>query len=125
MLPTNLDPDQGMREHILSVAAQLFLERGFSNVSIRDICERCDVTPPTIYHYFGNKDRLFQAVIRKTLSLRDFKDSLFKLVGEQHTPEERLCAFIDHYTSAFPRDFFNPGLFCNTLPGCSTLQPNE
>lgn len=111
MLNEGPETDQGTREQILSVAAQLFLERGFSNVSIRDICERCEVTPPTIYHYFGNKDRLFQAVIRRTLSLSEFKDSLYTIVGEKQGPEERLCAFIDHYISSFPRHFFNPGLF--------------
>jgi AcrR family transcriptional regulator len=111
MSESSLESDQGMREHILSSAAQLFMERGFSNVSIRDICDRCDVTPPTIYHYFGSKDRLFQAVIRKTLSLREFKDSLFLRVAEQTSPDQRLTVFIDHYISSFPRDFFNPGLF--------------
>ena len=111
MVTDNLEIDQGTREHILSTAAQLFLERGFSNVSIRDICDRCDVTPPTIYHYFGNKDQLFQAVIRRTLSLGDFKESLYRIVEEKTGPEERLCAFINHYISSFPRHFFNPGLF--------------
>ena len=62
--PIEKEPDT--REHVLSTAAQLFAERGFANVSIRDICDEAGVTAPTIYHYFGNKDRLFQAAIECT-----------------------------------------------------------
>ncbi|MBN2549832.1 MAG: TetR/AcrR family transcriptional regulator [Anaerolineales bacterium] len=111
MAANTLEGDQSSREHILSVAAQLFLERGFANVSIRDICEKSDVTPPTIYHYFGNKEKLFQAVVRRTLSLRGFREALMFAVQAQSNPEARLKTFIHQYLLSFPRDFFNPGMF--------------
>jgi AcrR family transcriptional regulator len=111
MFVNSLPPEQEGREHILTVAAQLFLERGFANVSIRDICERAQVTPPTIYHYFGNKDKLFQAVVRRTLTLRDFRNSLKQEIDNHSDPESQLCALINHYLQAFPRDFYNPGMW--------------
>jgi AcrR family transcriptional regulator len=107
----SIEHDRDTREHILSTAAQLFCERGFANVSIRDICEQAGITPPTIYHYFGNKDQLFENVIQKTLSLRGFSETLIASVEAESEPSERLCAFIRHYLKAFPRDFFNPGMF--------------
>lgn len=103
--------DQSTRGNILSVAARLFSERGFANVSIRDICDIAGVTPPTIYHYYGSKDGLFQDVINSTLSLRDFKYALSEAINEQPDPEKQLAIFIDNYLSHFPRDFFNPGMF--------------
>ncbi len=103
--------DTTTREYILSVAAQLFSERGFANVSIRDICDSAGVTPPTIYYYFGNKDRLFQAVIRNTLNLKDFRESLAQAIEKQPDPSRKLSVFIHHYLAAFPRGFFNPGMF--------------
>src|SRR4030042_5757724 len=97
---------QGTRDQILSLASRLFAERGFANVSIRDICDTAGVTPPTIYHYFGNKDRLFQAVIRKTLSLKDFRIALLSAISEESNPEIQLAVFVKFYLMHFPRGFF-------------------
>jgi len=115
--------EPGTREYILSVASRLFSERGFANVSIRDICDDAGVSPPTIYYYFGNKDRLFQDVIRRTLSLKDFAETLVKIVDKQPDPKTKLRVFIQHYLLSFPRGFFNPGMFLQTstqLYGLST-----
>ncbi len=123
MSPDNLPDEPGTRDYILSVASRLFSENGFANVSIRDICEDAGVTPPTIYYYFGNKDRLFQAVISRTLSLKDFRETLVKVVEKQPDPGAKLGAFIHHYLAAFPRGFFNPGMFLQSstqLYGAST-----
>ena len=123
MSDINLQDDQSTRENILSVAARLFSERGFANVSIRDICDVAGVTPPTIYHYYGSKDGLFQDVINRTLSLRDFIYALTEAVDQEPDPEKQLAIFIHHYMFYFPRDFFNPGMFLQDstqLSGIST-----
>jgi AcrR family transcriptional regulator len=106
--------EPGTREYILSVASRLFSERGFASVSIRDICEEAGVTPPTIYYYFDNKDKLFENVIKRSLSLKDFWGTLDKSVNQQDDPLMKLQAFIEHYLRAFPRGFFNPGMFLQT-----------
>lgn len=105
--PQALEP----RQAIFEAAAKLFSERGFSNVSIRDICEEVGVTPPTIYHHFGNKGELFQEVIRSRLNLQEFRHTLIEILAAQPRPTEKLCVFIRHYLNNFPRDFFNPGMF--------------
>ncbi|MEW5871308.1 MAG: TetR/AcrR family transcriptional regulator [Chloroflexota bacterium] len=123
MTSGNLPNEPGTREYILSVATRLFSESGFASVSIRDICEAAGVTAPTLYYYFGNKDRLFQAVIRRTLSLKDFRETLVKAVNKQPKTAGKIEAFIHHYLAAFPRGFFNPGMFLQSstqLYGLST-----
>ncbi|MFC1878836.1 TetR/AcrR family transcriptional regulator [Chloroflexota bacterium] len=125
MTEQNTPKEPGTREYILSVASRLFSERGFASVSIRDICEPAGVTPPTIYYYFGNKDRLFQLVISRTLSLKDFRETLVAAVEKQSDPRAKLSAYIQHYLDSFPRGFFNPGMFLQTstqLYGKSTEQ---
>src|SRR4030065_470456 len=112
---------QGPRDQILSVASSLFAERGFANVSIRDICDVAGVAPPTIYHYFGNKERLFQAVIRKTLSLKDFRIALLSAISEESNPENQLAIFIKFYLVNFPRGFFNPGMFLQDTTNLSNV----
>lgn len=98
-------------EHILDVAARLFTERGFANVSIRNICDEAGVTPPTIYHHFENKDGLFQAVVQRMMRLEDFRAALSAAIDEHDDPEAQLRAFIDTYLSSFPTIVLNPGLF--------------
>jgi AcrR family transcriptional regulator len=51
------------RERILAAAAELLTEAHGEPVSTRAICTRADVGPPTLYHHFGDKDGLFEAVV--------------------------------------------------------------
>ncbi|MCZ7553767.1 MAG: TetR/AcrR family transcriptional regulator [Anaerolineales bacterium] len=117
----NPEPDREPRAAIFAVATKLFSERGFSNVSIRDICEAAGVTPPTIYHYFGSKNQLFQEIIRARLSLDAFQQTLQDSLKTQPDPVSQLCAFIYHYLCFFPRDFFNPGMFLQETTRISGL----
>lgn len=54
---------KGSRDDILRIAASLFAERGFDAVTIREISKAVDVGLPTIYHFFGNKEQLYRAVV--------------------------------------------------------------
>mgnify|MGYP000536314426 CR=1 FL=1 len=47
---------------VLESACRLFGERGFAKTSLEDIGADCGVTIAPIYHYFGNKKKLFAAV---------------------------------------------------------------
>ncbi|MGB0956781.1 MAG: TetR/AcrR family transcriptional regulator [Panacagrimonas sp.] len=44
---------------IVEVATQMFSEKGYAAISIRDIAHACDVTIPSIYHYFSDKAGLY------------------------------------------------------------------
>jgi len=48
-----------LRDH----AVLLFSERGYEAVGVSEICEVCAVTKPTLYHYFGSKRGLLDAII--------------------------------------------------------------
>ena len=50
------------REQILAAAEHLFAERGFRNVSVRDVATAAGVTHPLIYYYWGSKSGLLAAV---------------------------------------------------------------
>lgn len=49
--------DERKRE-IRRLAAELFLERGFDAVSVRELAEAAGVTLPTLYWYIGSKHQL-------------------------------------------------------------------
>lgn len=44
---------------IVDAASNLFLQRGYKAVSINDIIREADVTKPTLYYYFADKEALF------------------------------------------------------------------
>lgn len=51
-----------MRRSILDAAKEIFLEKGFHNTSIRNIAEKIEYSPGTIYLYFKDKDEIFHAL---------------------------------------------------------------
>jgi AcrR family transcriptional regulator len=51
------------RRAILDATEELLLDDGFEAFSIRRLVERCGYAAPSIYHYFGDKDGLFDALI--------------------------------------------------------------
>ena len=51
-----------MRDMILQSAHKLFIDRGFEEVSIRNIAESIEYSPATIYLYFKDKNDIFYAL---------------------------------------------------------------
>ena len=46
------------RASILQAAQELFLERGFDEVSVREIADKADVSPTTVFAHFPQKEAL-------------------------------------------------------------------
>jgi AcrR family transcriptional regulator len=95
---------------ILQVASRMFAEKGFANVSVREICRETGTTPPVIYYYFGSKKGLFEAVARKQISMEDFILKLTKAT-ESRDPRKGLELFVSTYLSSFPEHTFDVGLY--------------
>jgi AcrR family transcriptional regulator len=53
----------GARDRLLLAAGELLHESEDKNVSTRAICERAGVQAPTLYHHFGSKQGLLDAVV--------------------------------------------------------------
>jgi AcrR family transcriptional regulator len=51
------------RSRIIETAAGLLAQSADVDVSTRAVCDAAGVTPPTLYHYFGDKDGLLAAVV--------------------------------------------------------------
>jgi TetR/AcrR family transcriptional regulator len=97
-------------QKLLQVASKMFAEKGFANVSVRDICREAGTTAPVIYYYFGNKKGLFDAVARKQISMDDFIRKLSGATSEAD-PRKGLESFISTYLSSFPEHSFDIGLY--------------
>ncbi|WP_062269020.1 TetR/AcrR family transcriptional regulator [Endozoicomonas arenosclerae] len=49
-------------QQVLDSACRLFAKKGFAGTSLEDIASDCGLTTRPVYHYFGNKLKLFNAV---------------------------------------------------------------
>ena len=56
--------ESGARDAILQAARALFAEHGFERATIRAVASRAGVDPALVHHYFGSKERLFEAALK-------------------------------------------------------------
>jgi len=61
-------PETATQARILDSAIALFAERGFSEVTVRDIAERAGANPAAISYYFGAKEQLIKQAIRSVIA---------------------------------------------------------
>ena len=59
------------RTLILSEAARLFNERGFSHAAIEDIADRLGIVKTAIYHYFRSKDEILYECYLQAFDIAD------------------------------------------------------
>ncbi|HYF64199.1 MAG TPA: TetR/AcrR family transcriptional regulator [Herpetosiphonaceae bacterium] len=52
---------------ILDRASELFEQKGYAAVAMREICAACGVTKPTLYYYFADKEALYVATLLRRL----------------------------------------------------------
>ena len=108
--PTRVRMPRAQREEqILTVAEQVFAERGYQATTMEDIAEQVGVTKPLIYEYFGSKEGLLAACInRARTQLREATETSWASAGPDASLEEVFRAgvrafftFIDGHATAF------------------------
>jgi len=55
------------KDTIEQVVFSLFLNQGYEGTSVRMICKKAEIDPPTLYNYFDSKKGLFLSIIKKLL----------------------------------------------------------
>ena len=84
-----------LREHILWVAKDVFLEVGFERASMDEIAARAETSKRTLYAHFENKEKLFLAIL---LLARELFLSKLKLPGDySDDPAQALTMFCGRY----------------------------
>jgi TetR/AcrR family transcriptional regulator len=58
------------RERILAAALKEFATQGFAGARVDVIARRAAINKRMLYHYFGNKEKLFRAVLRQKIAER-------------------------------------------------------
>ena len=83
-----------LRGKILQAAKELFMKKGFEDTSIRNIAEKIEYSPTTIYLYFKDKDDIFCELHKEGFLLLN---QYFRPLAHVADPFERLKAINKAY----------------------------
>jgi TetR/AcrR family transcriptional regulator, regulator of cefoperazone and chloramphenicol sensitivity len=81
-------------EKILLAAGEIFAEKGYKNVTVREICARAGVNVAAINYHFGDKESLYKEVVMRWEKEAFSKYPLKPDAAETASPEERLTIFV-------------------------------
>jgi AcrR family transcriptional regulator len=81
------------RQRLLEAAGEVFAERGFRMATVRDICQRAKANLAAVNYHFGDKERLYAAVLQYTFHCAEQYPLDLRLDVEARAAE-RLQAFI-------------------------------
>ncbi len=75
---------------LLEVACQIFARDGYANAATEEIVHLAGVTRGALYHHFGSKEGLFQAVLREVQ--RQVGERIEAVTAEKADVQEQLTA---------------------------------
>jgi AcrR family transcriptional regulator len=73
------------RQQLLTVARELFAEKGFDGASIEEIAHRAGVSKPVVYEHFGGKEGIYAVVVD-----RETQQLLNRMVSTLHGGHPRV-----------------------------------
>lgn len=89
------------REHLIDVALEVILERGYARVSVEAIARAAGITRPVVYDHFPNLNRLLHAVIEREerIALEQLAEVVPDHAGD-HEPGELLTTGVTRFLGA-------------------------
>jgi AcrR family transcriptional regulator len=87
------------RARLLEAAGEAFAENGFRGATIADICRRADANIAAVHYHFGDKERLYAAVIEYADRCAREARGPEPAPAPAARPEERLRAHVASFLS--------------------------
>lgn len=82
------------RQHLLEAAGEVFAEAGYRSATVREICERAGANIAAVNYHFGDKEKLYLAVLQETYRTAIKMYPADYGLKPNATAEERLRAFV-------------------------------
>ncbi|MGB7979939.1 MAG: TetR/AcrR family transcriptional regulator, partial [Candidatus Nanopelagicales bacterium] len=100
--PPDAAGDQPAEERILRATMAALAELDPAAVTIKQLCRAAQVTPPTIYYHFGNKDGLLAAAVERLV------DDWLAAVDSSVSRDTGLAVTLDQATAAWTAAITSP-----------------
>ncbi|WP_026494921.1 TetR/AcrR family transcriptional regulator [Butyrivibrio sp. WCD3002] len=81
------------RKYILKKAREVFSEKGFKNVTMKDVVEACDISRGGLYLYFSSTEEIFLAVLSEEPD-DDDDEAISKALTGDATAGDMLALFL-------------------------------
>ncbi len=91
--------DVSVRQRLLMCATKLFVQKGYTATTVREIVEAAGVTKPVLYYYFQSKEGIYLELIRDAYT--HFSALLDSSQGQRGSTKERLLLLSDQLFSLF------------------------
>lgn len=86
--------DKETRERLLRAAERLFAERGFNDVTVREICAAAQANVAAVNYHFGDKLGLYRQVLHVAIDAIRESTEAARQAGEGLPPDEQLRRYI-------------------------------
>jgi len=93
-----LNKDEFVKDEIIIQAQKLFMQFGLKKTTMDEIAMACGKAKSTLYHYFKNKDEVFDAVLEKEIK------SLRTVVNEEVSKQTSLKGKLHSYFITFHQE---------------------
>ena len=90
-----MENNTGKKDVIIKIAFDYFLNVGYEATTVRMVCKKANIEPPSLYYYFGSKKGLFFAVVDKMLVDYQEMGQINSKEGSMH-PEKLLEAIYEN-----------------------------
>jgi AcrR family transcriptional regulator len=91
----------------MTVAADLFRERGYRAATLDEIAQRVGVSKPTVYGYFRSKEELLAAIFHRTMSMFERDLAAIRTSGEDPPSQLRRIMRVHVGTVIAERSFLS------------------
>lgn len=80
------------KQFILETAREVFMEKGYKNVTMKDIVEKCEISRGGLYLYYGSTKELFEEVMK--METQETDDVFAGAIEEDATALDILSLFL-------------------------------
>jgi AcrR family transcriptional regulator len=94
------------KEKILSVAATLFAESGYDNVSMRQIAERVGIKASSIYNHFSGKEQILEVLFERFKN--DMEEMIFRPLDVKNVEDIDIKCVLKNNLEQSMEIFHNP-----------------
>lgn len=80
------------KQYILETARKVFVEKGYKNVTMKDIVEACNISRGGLYLYFSSTEELLLAVLQQ--EAEEIDDIFTETIAEEDSAADILTLFL-------------------------------
>lgn len=111
------------RQRLIDASAVLFADKGFQNVTVREICKASNANVAAVNYHFGDKAGLYRAVVTRAIEVMRETNELSQRAGDGQSPEEQIRSFVRVFVSRITSD--GPTAWIHKLMAREMERPSE